>query len=105
MNQASQLHPADGPAKRFFGWRVDVPRVVALSTAASQALYAFAPAMFDIMRGFSHPGGLVTSETAAISLPGGTQRLPEDAGPGQVEAYAARSLASWSIPIPAMTWP
>jgi len=44
----------------------DVPRVVALITAISQAVYAFAPGLFGIVRGVSNPAGIVTSEAAAI---------------------------------------
>jgi MFS family permease len=44
----------------------EVLRVVALITAVSQAVYAFAPGLFGLIRGFAHPGGLITSEAAAI---------------------------------------
>jgi MFS family permease len=46
----------------------DVLRVVALVTAISQAVYAFAPALFGVARGFAHPGSLITSEVVAIGV-------------------------------------
>jgi hypothetical protein len=44
----------------------DVLRVVALISAISQAVYAFAPGLFGLVRGIAHPEGLVTSEVVAI---------------------------------------
>ena len=44
----------------------DVLRVVALITAISQAVYAFAPGVFGLIRDLARPGELVSSETAAI---------------------------------------
>jgi hypothetical protein len=43
----------------------DVPRVVALVTAVSQAAYAFAPAAFGLLRDF---GGAVSPRTGDILL-------------------------------------
>ena len=44
----------------------DTLRVVALISAISQAVYAFAPAMFGLVRALALPGGVFTSEAAAI---------------------------------------
>ena len=44
----------------------DVLRVVALITAISQAVSAFAPGAFGLIRGFARPGAPVSSESAAI---------------------------------------
>jgi MFS family permease len=44
----------------------DLPRVVALITAISQAVYAFAPGLFGVIRGLARPEGAVSSEAAAI---------------------------------------
>ena len=44
----------------------DVLRSVSLITAISQAVYAFAPALFGLIRDFAHPGTLIPSEAAAI---------------------------------------
>jgi hypothetical protein len=43
-----------------------VPRVVALITAISQAVYAFAPGLFGVIRGLAHPEGFFTSDAATV---------------------------------------
>jgi MFS family permease len=48
--------------------REDLPRVVALITAVSQAVYAFAPGLFGLIRSLASPTGVLTSEAAAIGV-------------------------------------
>jgi predicted MFS family arabinose efflux permease len=58
----------------------DVPRVVALVTATSQAGYAFAPAGFGLLREMSDGPGLVFAAAALLQLAGAVAVLSASDG-------------------------